>query len=89
MLGFIKSTISELITDDSGRISLAKNILLFGMLSATAFCWKLIIFNTFNEYYFGLYLAAITGHANWSKILDKKNAAASVSEPEPATEEKK
>lgn len=68
----IKNHIIELITDDSGRVSLSKTVLFCGMISASLFCWKLIILGGFNETYFGLYLAAICGHANWSKIIDNK-----------------
>jgi hypothetical protein len=67
----LKADIRQLITDDSGRLSLAKTMLAFGWLFVSAFIWKLIMTRTMTEAYLVIYIALISGQHLTSKWLDK------------------
>ena len=71
----LKADIRQLITDDSGRLSLAKTMLALGWLFVSAFIWKLIVTKTMNESYLVIYIALISGQHLTSKWLDKKDDA--------------
>jgi hypothetical protein len=69
----LKADIRQLITDDSGRLSLAKTMLACGWLFVSGFIWKLIVTKTMTESYLVIYIALISGHQLTSKWLDKKD----------------
>ena len=69
----LKNYIAELTTDDSGRPSLAKTILFWGMICSSLFCWKLIIMGGFTPEFFGIFMVGITGSHGLSKYLDTKS----------------
>ena len=62
----------EVTNDDSGRQSLAKNLIFFGFIFATLMCIKLVTMGGFSEGYFTAYLAIASGHSGLSKWLDTK-----------------
>jgi hypothetical protein len=68
----LKADTRELITDDSGRLSLSKTMLGFGWLFVSAFVWNLIVTRQMTPEYLVIYIALISGQHLTSKWLDSR-----------------
>ena len=62
----------DLITDDTGRPSLGKSTLFWGFIFSSVFMWKLLLTGGFNENYFLIYMALVSGQHLTSKYIDNK-----------------
>ena len=68
----LRKDIRELITDDSGRLSLAKTQLALGFLFVSAFLWELIVTKTITPEYLIIYVTFVSGGHLASKWIDNR-----------------
>jgi hypothetical protein len=74
----------EILSDDKGKLNLARVMLYYGWLFLTAFVWKLIITHTLTIDYFVVYAGFVSGHSLVSKYIDTKgNQITAVSGQDP------
>ena len=67
-----KADLRELLTDDTGRLSLTKTMLLGGWLFVSGYMLRLIVSHQFTPDYLIIYIAFISGQHLTSKWLDGK-----------------
>lgn len=65
----------RLTSDDSGKLSLAKSILIWTAITAFIVVWKLAVTGNLTIEFFSVFLAWGSGHTLTSKWLDTKSVA--------------
>lgn len=72
MFATINKNLRELLTDDTGRLSLSKTMLFGGWIFVSCYMIRLIVSHQFTPEYLVLYIAFISGQHLTSKWLDGK-----------------